>query len=316
MRPMRNCIALAVPLLLFASAAPLAGQDPEPPTDAQILGIGTDIPGRLTVPVTIAGKGPYPFTIDTGAERTVISRELATRLGLAAGRGVRMTAMTGTSHVGTVIVPSLTVSTAGKAKIEAPLLEGEHLGAPGLLGLDSLQGHAVSIDFDAQRMTVTKSRRGGFANYDPSDVIVKAKNLHGQLVVTDAFYAGSRVRVVLDTGSVVSVGNLAFRARVGRKQGAFQSLGLTSVTGAVLTADYAQIGEVKIGSVTFQNLPVAFAEAAPFRQLGLSDKPAILLGMDALRQFRRVDIDFARREVRLALPRASTKRALPVGRLD
>ncbi|WP_374140150.1 aspartyl protease family protein [Sphingomonas sp.] len=297
---MRRVFALC--LLLLVPAAPLTGQDPEPPTDAQVLGIGTDIPGRLTVPVTIAGKGPYPFTIDTGAERTVISRELAARLGLAAGRGVRMTAMTGTSHVGTVVIPSLAVSTAGKARIEAPLLDGEHLGAPGLLGLDSLQGHAVSIDFDKQRMSVAKSRRSGFADYDPSDVIVKAKGLHGQLVVTDAYYRGVRVRVVLDTGSVLSVGNLALRARVARRQSGFQTVGLTSVTGEVLNADYTQIGEVEIGRVKFQNLPVAFADAAPFQQLGLNDKPALLLGMDALRQFRRVDIDFARREVRLALP--------------
>ena len=298
---MRGFIAL-LPLLL-ASAAPLAGQDPEPPTDAQILGIGTDIPGRMTVPVTIEGNGPYPFTIDTGAERTVISRELAARLNLMAGRGVRMTAMTGTSTVGTVVVPALSVSTAGKARIEAPLLAGVDLGAPGLLGLDSLQGHAVSIDFDQQRMAVTKSRRGGLVGSDPADIVVQAKNLHGQLVVTDAFYRGVRVRVVLDTGSVVSMGNLALRAKVARRQSAFQPITLSSVTGDTMTADYAQIGEVSMGAVIFQNLPVAFADAAPFRQLGLNDKPAILLGMDALKQFRRVDIDFASRQVRLALPR-------------
>lgn len=299
---MRGMIALL--LLLIAPASPLAGQDPEPPTDAQILGIGTDIPGRMTVPVTIGGAGPYPFTIDTGAERTVISRELAARLNLASGRGIRMTAMTGTSLVGTVVVPSLAVSTAGKARIEAPLLAGADLGAPGLLGLDSLQGHAVSIDFDRQRMAVTKSRRGGIASSDPSDVVVQAKSFHGQLVVTDAFYRGTRVRVVLDTGSVVSMGNLALRARVARRQSAFQQLTLASVTGDTITTDYAQIGEVSMGGVVFQNLPVAFADAAPFKQLGLNDRPAILLGMDALRQFRRVDIDFANRQVRLALPRA------------
>lgn len=298
---MRGFIALS-PLLLL-SAAPVAGQDPEPPTDAQILGIGTDIPGRMTVPVTIAGSGPYPFTIDTGAERTVISRELAARLNLAAGRGVRMTAMTGTSTVGTVVVPALAVSTAGKARIEAPLLAGEDLGAPGLLGLDSLQGHAVSIDFDQQRMAVVKSRRGRLPGSDPSDVVVQAKSLHGQLVVTDAYYRGTRVRVVLDTGSVISMGNLALRAKVARKQSGFIPVTVSSVTGATMTADYTQIGEVSLGSVTFQNLPVAFADAAPFRQLGLNDRPAILLGMDALKQFRRVDIDFANREVRLALPR-------------
>ncbi|MBY0519502.1 MAG: aspartyl protease family protein [Sphingomonas sp.] len=295
---------MALVLLLLAPAASMAGQDPEPPTDAQILGIGTDIPGRMTVPVTIEGNGPYPFTIDTGAERTVISRELAARLKLAAGRGVRMTAMSGTTDVSTVVIPALAVSTAGKARIEAPLLAGINLGAPGLLGLDSLQGHAVSIDFDQQRMAVTKSRRGRFVDSEPTDVVVQAKSFHGQLVVTDAYYRGTRVRVVLDTGSVLSMGNSALRAKVARRQSGFQPVTLSSVTGETVTADYAQIGEVSMGGVIFQNLPVAFADAAPFTKLGLRDKPAILLGMDALRQFRRVDIDFANREVRLALPKA------------
>lgn len=298
---MRGLFALS--LLLFAPAASLAGQDPEPPSDAQILGIGSDIPGRMTVPVTIAGQGPYPFTIDTGAERTVISRELAARLALAPGRGVRMTAMTGTSMVGTVVIPSLAVSTAGKARIEAPLLDGMHLGAPGLLGLDSLQGHAVSIDFDNRQMTVKRARRGGGDVGEASDVVVQARSLHGQLVVSDAYYRGTRVRVVLDTGSVLSMGNLALRAKLARKHVDFKPVTLTSVTGETLTVDYTQIGEVQLGSITFRNLPVGFADVAPFRQLGLHDKPAILLGMDALKEFRRVDIDFANREVRLALPR-------------
>ena len=53
----------------------------------------------------------------------------------------------------------------------------------------------------------------------------------------------------------------------------------------------------------FQNLPVAFSAEAPFQAFGLTDQPAILLGMDALRLFRRIHIDFANREVRLLMPR-------------
>ena len=43
----------------------------------------------MTVPVRSPAPGPYRFIIDTGAQRTVISRELADALGLAAGRDVR-----------------------------------------------------------------------------------------------------------------------------------------------------------------------------------------------------------------------------------
>ena len=40
---------------------------------------------RMTVPVRLQGTGPYRFLVDTGADRTAISRDLATRLKLYTG---------------------------------------------------------------------------------------------------------------------------------------------------------------------------------------------------------------------------------------
>ena len=40
------------------------------------------------------------------------------------------------------------------------------------------------------------------------------------------------------------------------------------------------------------NLPVAFADVQPFRKFGVENKPALLLGMDGLKLFDRVSIDF------------------------
>ncbi|MBX9795987.1 MAG: retroviral-like aspartic protease family protein [Sphingomonas sp.] len=311
---------LAAPVLAQQAASPLAQPAPstpppvpaatvsaeaEPPlTEADVLAIGRDQPGRMTVPVSIAGRGPYPFTIDTGAERTVVSRELARLLALPRGRDVRLTAMTGAAVVGTVRIPTLAMSSVVSRQIEAPALKGDNLGAPGLLGLDSLQGHQVSIDFDKGEMSVRRSRRrhrGGGEPVEPGEIVVTAQSLLGQLIVTEAFYRGQRIRVVIDTGAAVSMGNLALRARVIRAKEKVVPITITGVTGETMTADYTQIGAVVFGGVTFQNLPVAFADAAPFKRLGLDNKPALLLGMDALKLMRRVDIDFVNREIRVAL---------------
>lgn len=291
-------VMLSAPAAALAADAIPTATTPPPPVD---VALGVDVPGRMTVPVKIGGQGPYNFTIDTGAERTVIARQLADLLQLQPGPKVRLTAMAGVSDVDTVVIPALTVSATGTSRIEAPALDAHDLGAVGLLGIDTLQHHAVSIDLVHQRMTVQPSRRRGRRPAEPGEIIVEAKSLLGQLVVTDAYYRGQRIRVVLDTGSAVSMGNLALKAAVARRRGTVQPVSLLSVTGKALEVDYTQIPSVMLGGMSINNLPIAFADAAPFRRLGLDDRPALLLGMDAIKLFRRVDIDFANREVRFAL---------------
>ena len=305
-------------LLVVAASANPQNTAPAPPNAAPVDGATSPAQGdstamlfgddgsRMTVPVTIARAGPYPFIVDTGAQRTVISRELANTLRLAPGRVVRVTGMTGSDSIATVLIPSLKVSVIGSLPIEAPAIAALYLGAPGLLGIDTLQGHAVGLDFDTRTMTVTPSRKRRIRDgADRDEIVVRARSLFGQLVVTDAYCNGIRVRVILDTGSSVSMGNAALRRKVMRKSTRTQRISLTGVTGQTVGADYTTIDRVTIGSLTIGDLPVAFTleDAPPFRQFGLENKPAMLLGMDALQLFRHVDIDFANREVRLALPR-------------
>ena len=300
---------------MLVLAPPASGQSGErPPPDAAPLDPATllfeQADTRMTVPVLVAGAGPYPFIVDTGAQRTVIARELATTLKLASGRIVRVTGMTGSASIATVLIPSVAVSVIGSQAIEAPAISAQNLGGLGLLGIDTLQGHAVGIDFDTRTMTVTPSRKRRRDEREPrGEIVVRARSLFGQLVVTDAYCNGVRIRVILDTGSSVSMGNAALRQRVMRKPVRTQAIQMTGVTGQTVTADYTTIDRVAIGSLMINNLPIALTatDAPPFRQFALSERPAILLGMDALTLFRRVDIDFANRELRLMLPRNAAR---------
>lgn len=307
------------PVALLANGA--GARTPQEPTLPPPVAEPATLPGehlgfetldqRMTVPVEIAGAGPYRFIVDTGAQRTVISRQLAGTLGLPAGRNVRLTAMSGTSEVGTVMIPKLSVSTLGAERIEAPALDAQHLGAAGLVGIDSLQGHALAIDFDTQTMAVvpSKSRRSdrSIATAGDQEIVIRAKSLFGQLIVTNAYVGNTRIRVILDTGTPVSVANSALRKRLIRGS-ALKPLVMMSVLGGIVEANYAIAPTIKLGDATIESLAVAFADAPPFRAFGVEDKPALLLGMDALKLFRRVHIDFANRELRLAIPRDRIRR--------
>ena len=304
---------LLLPLLLplggMADGRDLPGQDPEMietenMVEGTLLALG-QLDQRLTVPVVVGARGPYNFIIDTGAERTVVSRELAGSLRLTASEPVRLTSMTGSTLVNTVVVPDLSIKSIGLLHtVIAPSLEARNLGAVGLLGIDTLSKHAVSIDFEAGTMTVRpSSKRDRFKVSRYNEIVVTAKSVFGQLIVTDAYYEGTRIQVVLDTGSQVTMGNSALRKRIGRRIKKFYPIQLTSVTGDKALADYSTVPNIRVGRLAFGSMPVAFADVAPFERFDLLKRPALLLGMDALRSFARVDIDFPNRQVRFFMPK-------------
>ncbi|RDE07251.1 aspartyl protease family protein [Sphingomonas aracearum] len=308
MERMRPALAAA----LLMAAVPLAAQQEAPPPAAPpaptaFTQLG-DAADRMTVPVRVAGAGPFDFIIDTGAERSVLSRELAAELGLPAGRQVNMTAMIGSGPVETVIVPTLAVSARdwvdlAARRIEAPVLARANLGAAGMLGIDALQGQSLTLDLarDTMQLTPTPPRRRVARRAD--EIVVRAKSLYGQLIVTDASWRGKRIRVIVDTGSPVTIANAALR-RLARKPPA--SLGpveFLAVNGERLFGDMAVLNDLQIGGVALGGAAVAFAEATPFARFGLTDTPALLLGMNTLRMFRQVTVDFTNREIRFSLPR-------------
>jgi len=58
--------------------------------------------------------------------------------------------------------------------------------------------------------------------------------------------------------------------------------------------------------VTIKNLAIVFADAHTFQKLKLDRRPALLLGMNAIRAFKKVSIDFASRKFRVVLPESSS----------
>jgi predicted aspartyl protease len=288
-----------------APPAPPEAQ-PVPPSDAEVVMALGSIENRMTVPVSIGDSATYPFVIDTGAERTVISRELANVLTLPPGPTVRLVSMTGISEVASSILPSIMAGSVRRGAIIAPTLSGSNLGAVGMLGIDALQSKQVAIDFEHNVMTVRPSERhGSGVHAEPGDIVVRAVRRMGQLIVTKAYYGSKRIDVIVDTGSAVTIGNSAFRHLVSNASHSDRMIQIQSVTGGFLTVDYAIVNRVRIGGVHLNRLPVAFADAPPFAHFGLSDTPALLLGMDAMRAFRGVTIDFANREVLFSMPDSS-----------
>ncbi|WP_339688457.1 retroviral-like aspartic protease family protein [uncultured Parasphingorhabdus sp.] len=269
--------------------------------DSEEIAIAQDRVERMTVTVGIGQSGPYQFIIDTASQRTILSREIAGALALDLEDEVKIVALAGTTTVQTVYVPSLTLGKRSYDSLISPTFRAANIGADGVLGLDSLQGQRILFDFVGKQISVgdtseklrSRSRR---------EIVVTARRRSGQLIFTNATIGGIKTSVIIDTGGELSIGNKSLQRRLRLKASALQQTSLVDVTGRSVEADYGIAEELVIGRARFGIIPIAFADIAPFKALKLGKRPALFLGMDALRQFDRLAIDFANRKIYFLLP--------------
>ena len=296
-----SALAIAYPIPLGQSVSPDSLTNPV----GDIVNIDEDRAERMTVPVSIEGKGPFSFVIDTGAERTVISRKIADNLALEGEEPARLMSIAGTSMVDMVFVPTLTLGRKSYGGLISPVLSAQHIGADGILGLDGLQDQRILFDFLASQIIIEDAENARDLPRS-REIVVTAKRRSGQLIFTDATISGVDVNVIIDTGAQVSIGNLALQKRLRKRA---RELGdenlLIAVTGETLGVEFGKVREFRIGRARFASLLVAFADAPPFERFGLSDKPTLLLGMDVLRKFDQVAIDFPKRKIHFLAPRSA-----------
>jgi predicted aspartyl protease len=303
-------------LLLVAAQVPLAAGQAIRPGEA-LLDDTLEVTGetiaaeqrdtRMAVNVMIDGRGPFRFVVDSGADRTAIGERLAVGLRLPTGRPVTLHGMTGSSRRDTALIGRLAIGSSVVEDIAAPMLPEAALGARGLLGIDALRGQRLMLDFEKQAITIEDARRPVQVLAD--EIVVTARRRGGQLILTQARAGGVGIRAVVDTGSQMTIGNIALRDALfrRRKPPVMTMATLVGVTGETIVVPYAIVPEMRIGGSVMRAVPVAFADLPPFALFGLADTPAMMLGTDLMGAFRRVSLDFGARKVRFQLRRCQTR---------
>lgn len=305
--------ALAAPEMRKPVRVPPAAMMPLPPAviDDRLEIGGEDIGGRkvntrMTVEVQVNGRGPFRFVVDSGADSSVIGARIARAMQLPAGTPVTLNGMTGSSRVDRVLVDELTVGQSVITNLKLPVLLDADLGAQGMIGLDALVEQRLMMDFEKRVIKIEDARKP--ARQLDGEIVVTARRRRGQLILTQARANGKPVDAVIDTGSEITIGNLALRDRLIRRHfDKFATVAVTGVTGVTMDIQMAVVSELRLGPVVLENVPIAFAEVPPFAVFALSDRPALLLGTDLMEAFRRVSLDFRARKVRFQLRRCESR---------
>ena len=256
---------------------------------------------RMSIGVRVNGSGPFQFLVDSGADRSVIGAALAKRLGLPTSEVVRLNDVAGATSVGTFLVDSLKVGDSTTFAVSAPALPEQSLGAQGILGVDALAGRRIMLDFENDKITLEEATAP--EAIAPGEIVVVGRRRHGQLILTEVRVEGLSIYALIDTGSDVTIGNIALLEKVAGSRHPPDQLAvmLNSVTGRSMPATSVLMRRIDVGGLHIRNLRVAFADVAPFAMFGLADRPALLLGTDALSGLKRMSLDFQKYRVRFQL---------------
>ncbi|WP_073977198.1 retroviral-like aspartic protease family protein [Erythrobacter donghaensis] len=293
---------------LLAASLPATAEPPDTPPPsaatgivdpaAETLALEEERYRRLTLPVRVEGTGPFAFMIDTGSQATAITREIRDLVGLAPAGTATLVGMASRREVELASVGRIDFGTNSYTNFAAPVLERANVGADGIIGLDALQDFRVLLDFRKQTISVEDARaketRGGF------EIVVRARSRLGQLLITDAEVEGVRATVIIDTGAQASLGNLALREKIRARRA--QEVMTTDVNGVGILGEIAVVRTLSIQGLSLTDVPLTFADAPSFAELGLEDQPVLSIGMQHLALFDRVAIDFARRRVAFDVP--------------
>lgn len=256
--------------------------------------------GRVVASVMVDGKGPFRFIIDTGANHSTISPQLAAVLGLhpSLQESIRVTGVTGSDDVASVPIEKLQAGDLVISGTRFPVIRSPIMaGADGILGAAGLQDERLLVDFRHNRVVITRSHGQsvpwGFTR-------VWATRLNGGLLSVPGEVGEVRVRAIIDTGSQHTLGNMAlYRALYAHERGkgtylAADVYGATKQVGAgkLQLAPLIDLGAIKIGGVA-----LVFGDFHIFDAWGMTRRPAMILGMDVLGTVNAFAIDFPHEEI-------------------
>jgi predicted aspartyl protease len=304
MRLSRRTLMTAIPALgmtalgLTASANAQPGKPPKTGTrlveqvdEEKSLEAWVDVWGRPTAKVMINGQGPYRFLVDTGSTTTVIAQRLATALAAPITGTAIVNGTTGFAEMPVAMVNKLETGIVGRDNVRVAVLSDEGLAREdGILGADIFANRRLTFDIEAKSVRVEPTRRG-----TKSRLVGNMRVRNGLLAEVDGKIGSVPCKLMLDTGAQNCIVNSVLEAQLIRAVPRMQRIEharVIGVTGQVLEGTYLRLPRVDFGKVFVKDAGAVAADAHIFRLWGLTEEPAMIVGVDVLSRLSGFSIDY------------------------
>jgi len=189
-------LPLAPSARLFAQATPRIGEAPITVRD-----------NKLWIPVRFGQRGPFDFTIDTGAGSNIISLDLAHSLGLRELRQQLIAGIGGTRQA--VVYEGHDVAFGnvdiGTVTFRAPTGDTGPFRAGGALSASMLTVADSDLDFEAGRWRIYPDGRPERTGFAPLPADIRRDQQWGAQIFVNAEIDGATYRLQLDTGAPAGI---------------------------------------------------------------------------------------------------------------
>lgn len=250
--------------------------------------------GRIVVAVDVNGQGPFRFIVDTGANYSTISPELATLLKLtpSLADGIVVNGITGTAQEPSVDIARLQAGDLVMESLRVPVIWATLMaGAQGILGVADLDNDRLFVDFERNKVQIVRS---GHMYLSDDFVRIAARRLSGGLVSVDGRVGNIPVVAIIDTGAARSIANNALRDALeahGRREVA-ETRDVYGATPAIASGELERAPVIDFGDLRIGSVSLVFGDFHIFDVWGLTQRPAMIIGMDILGTVRALSIDF------------------------
>lgn len=293
-----------LPALLLLVALVLSGCATLPDQSQAVttLQYHRETSGRIVIPATVNGQGPFRFALDTGASISAIFTPASDIMQppLPLTRDIKVQGLIGTGLYPAVHIDVIAVGEARWRDVEAVVLPADgDTTIDGLLGLDFLRDYVVV--FPHRERVVHLFHPGQFdasAYAGWAGVPLVARTVGGsgaQLFFLDLEINNTRIPAVLDLGVGFNIMNFAAAALLGLTRETLADNASETVFGALDAAPEVfrvQIRAIAAGNLRWRNESFVIGDLPVFETLVDAGQPAAILGTTLFLR-RDLVIDFA-----------------------
>jgi predicted aspartyl protease len=256
--------------------------------------------GRIWAPVWINDEGPFRLVLDTGANHSGVTAQVAERLGIPLDQSppVLLRGVTGIATVPTIRVDSFTVGDLTLRPAILPIVTDAMGGAEGVLATDEFRDKRIVIDFKHDQIDIRRSHNerahSGF-------VTISLEHSEAGLLMFHALVGNVRIQAIIDTGGQRTIGNLAMRDALIRHHAQGSPVRIFDVTAESQAGETYPSPPIHLGSIEILGARITYGEVHIFERWDLTKEPALLIGMDVLGLLDTFIIDYRRHELQLRM---------------